>query len=520
MKKLSLMLAVMLTVVFTAGSALACSSIYVGSALTDGSTYFGRSEDYANSRNKLMYVSPAGNHKAGEEYSGCYGFTYTFTHDSYSYTAFSDDNQEGAENVCPNCGQTHAHTPYEAGGTNEMGVTISATETLYGSEAAAAADPYEDAGIEEAEITTVILSEAATAKEGVELLTKIYAETGCNGASGIFIADNTEVWYIENLSGHSYVAVKLAADAVLAEPNMSIIGAIDLDDTENVIASQGLIELAKKGGFFVGDEEANVINYSASFNPEGTANSRMKNALQYFNAEYDFSESDPAFELYAVTNVDAEGNIVAPKTGIVLDRTFTAADVINYYHIAGIGSVRNLETHVFQLSEEDGKTDTIEWVAMDDATCNVFVPYYPMLTTDTDASLKLSTATAVFTEEEPTEGVYYATTKRTRVDGEVVTLEGFCSLPANWADSMYWSIDAISNLVASGNLTEEQIAAVHEAMDAQQQKVYDAFTTTKANVAAAASEEEAAKIATADSMAMVDELHQLAVKLVGDVTAE
>ena len=173
--------------------ASACTMIYAGAATTaDGTMIFARSEDFANSRNKLFYYSPAGNHTAGEEYAGCYGFTWTFTHDSYGYTAFRDANGEGVEGVCPNCCETHAHTPYEAAGTNEMGVSITATETLYPSDAPDAVDPYEDAGIEEAEIVTVVLSEAATAKDAVALLTGIYDTVGANNGSGLIIADAQE----------------------------------------------------------------------------------------------------------------------------------------------------------------------------------------------------------------------------------------------------------------------------------------------------------------------------------------
>ena len=207
---ISLILA--LAVCLSSVGALACTAIYVGSDLTaDGSTMFARSEDIANSYNKLFFVSPAGANAEGEVYQGCYGFTWTFTHDSYSYTAFSDDNGYGVDNVCPDCGGTHKHTPYQAGGTNEMGVTVSATETIGGSEAVEAVDPYADTGIEEAEIVTVVLGEAATAKEGVELLLSIYDEAGCCGGSGLFIADQNETWYIENVTGHQYIALKLSS---------------------------------------------------------------------------------------------------------------------------------------------------------------------------------------------------------------------------------------------------------------------------------------------------------------------
>ena len=63
--------------------------------------------------------------------------------------------------------------------------------------------------------------------------------------------------------------------------------------------------------------------------------------------------------------------------------------MVGYYHIDGIASTRNLETHIFQIFPEDGATDTVEWVAMDDAGYNVFVPYYPMLTTDTYAGYQV-----------------------------------------------------------------------------------------------------------------------------------
>ncbi|MDO5145184.1 MAG: C69 family dipeptidase [bacterium] len=514
MKKLTSCMAVMLALCMLVSSAMACSAIYVGSALTsDGTTFFARSEDLSNSRNKVMYVSPQGNHTAGEEYAGCYGFTYTFTHDSYAYTAFRDDNLDGVDFVCPNCGGTHAHTPYEAGGTNEKGVSVSATETLGGDDALLALDPYEDCGIEEAEITTVILSEAATAREGVELILSIYDNAGCNAGAGIFVADHSETWYIENVTGHQYVALRMSDCAVFSEPNMSIIGLIDLDD-ENVIASPDLIATAVKAGTFVGDADANVIDYRASYNASQTANARLKSALAYFNAAYQFADTEPDPALYCLTNVGEDGAIVPLHTGIELEHAYGIADVVGYYKIPGIGKTGNLETHIFQIASEHGLTDTVEWVAIDDASCNVFVPFYPMLTRDVYAACKVSTAKAAFVEEEPTEGVYYATTTTRRdAEGKRVSVPGFKVLPANWADSYYWSVDAVSNMVAYGELGEDVNSAVLSRLDDRQKEVYAAFEEMKAAVAAAETAEEMAEIATKASMDMQSGVHALMVKL-------
>ena len=512
--KLLTALALVLALCLSSVGALACTSIYVGSDLTaDGSTIFARSEDISNSYNKLFYVSPAGKHTAGEAYNGCYGFTYTFTHDSYAYTAFSDDNGSG---VCPDCGGTHAHTPYEAGGTNEMGVTVSATETIGGTDAVYEADPYEDAGIEEAEIVTVLLSEAATAREGVELLLSIYDGAGCCGGSGLFIADQDETWYIENVTGHQYIAVKLSSSMVLSQPNMAIIGLIDLDDTENVIASENLIAVAQEAGSYVGDAEANTIDYVASYCGDQEANSRMVSALAYFNAET--ASDTPATSDYTISNVDAEGNIVPMYTNITLDHAYSIEDVVNYYRIDGIGSTRNLETHIFQIFAEDGVTDTVEWVAMDDAMYSPFVPYYPMLTTDTYAAYQLSTDEAAFTEEEPVDAdVYYATTTTVRTEEGRETVEGFRALPENWADSMYWTFDALSNLVEYGNLTDEQIAEVDAQVEAMQAQCYEAYASLQSAVAEAESDEAAAEAVTAVSADTAAAMHAAAVELVNSL---
>ncbi len=512
-KILPIALAVMLCL--SSVNALACTAIYVGADLTsDGSTIFARSEDISNSYNKLFYVAPAGKHTAGEVYNGCYGFSYTFTKDSYGYTAFSDDNGSG---VCPDCGGEHAHTPYEAGGTNEMGVTVSATETIGCSDALYEADPYVDTGIEEAEIPTVLLSEAATAKEAVELLLSIYDDAGCAGGAGVFIADDKETWYIENASGTQYVALKLSSSMAFAQPNMSIIGLIDLDDTENVIASKDLIAVAEKAGTYVGDKEKNTIDYVASYNADQSAGGRMVSALAFFNAAT--AKDEPETADYTISNVDADGNIVPMYTNITLDHAYSVADVVAYYHIAGIGSNRNLETHIFQTFSEDGLTDTVEWVAMDDAALSVFVPYYPMLTTKTYKGYQVSTDEAVFTEEEPADAdVYYPTVKNKRNEnGERVQVEGFCALPADWADSCYWTIDALSNLYESGDLNAEEKAKIDAELADLQAQAYEVFDNMKAAVAEADTDEAKAAAATAAGEEMAAKVHAACVSLVNEV---
>ena len=363
-------------------------------------------------------------------------------------------------------------------------------------------DPFEDLGIEEAEIVTVVLSEAASAKEALELLTGIYDNQGANSGSGIIIANSNEAWYIENVTGHQYIAVKLSDTLVFVEPNMVVIGAIDLDDTENVIASENLIAVAQQAGTFVGDADANVIDFVNSYNPGQNTNARMLSASEFLGVEPD----------YALSNVDAEGNIVPLYNGFEITEKLSIEDVQNFYHISNIGYQRNLEGHIFQITD-DSQTGTVEWVCVNDNAAGVFIPYYPMLTTDVYEPYKLSTLPAEFTEEAPTEGIYYATTVNRRINGERVAVNGYMVLPEVWESSLYWTYDALSNLMLYGNLDEAVVAAAYADIYAKQAEVNAAFAALDA-------ETVTAETATAFSAGIAQDIHEFGLAKVAELLAK
>lgn len=482
-------------------SAFACTALYVGSDLTeDGTTMFGRIEDLGtNDYNKLFNVSPAGKHTAGEVYEGCYGFTYTFTHDSYRYTARRDDNGLG---ICPDCDSTHEHTPYEEAGTNEKGVMVSATESLYGTDAVLSVDPYVDNGIEEAEITTVLLSEASTAREGVALLTSIYDNAGAAGGSGVFIADQNETWFVENLTGHTYLALKLSSSVVFMQPNIAAMGKIDLDDTDHVVASANLISVAQKAGTFVGDAAANVIDLDASYNGD-IASDRMAAGLNYLYGTDTFTKDNYSETDFAISNVGENGAIVPVYSNIQLTKKFSVEDSIHFFQTEPIGKTGNVETHLFQVSATgDLNTAITEWTAFDDDVYNAFVPYYPLLTTDTADVYKYSPAKVVRSDEQPTEGVWYKDQK-----GRYYTY------PEDWTKSFYGARDALSNLLTYGDVSEKDKAAAKADYAALQKDIMKEFAEMKAAVAAADTKEAKQAAATTASNKMSEKVYEKTVKM-------
>ena len=454
--------ALLLVLAVLPAGAFACTAVCIGSNLTaDGSTIFARLEEYAAAGGwpKLFERIPEGAHAAGEEYTGCYGFTWTFTHDSYGYTAFRDNNSRG---TCPDCGGTHAHTPYQAGGTNSRGVSVTATETLIGKPEIAAVDPFNtESGIEEAEIPTILLSEASTAREAMTLLTSIYADTGARAGGSVIVGDADEVWYIENLSGSQYIAVRLNADLAFVCPNISVIGLISLNDTENVAASGRLIETAVKAGTFSGNQETRTIDYAVSYdNASDSAFLRLAAGLNYLSGDSaypaDLTRAGIDGSAFRISNVDPEGQIVPLYTHVRLKGKPGIREIMAFYQQEPISRHRSLETHIFRISGH-GEDGTEEWVSMADNRSSVFVPYNPLAADEIYEPFHAATDMPEHTAEKPDDGLYFK-----MKDGT------WGIYPDGWRNSWYWVFTMLEYIAA-----EDEAAAVtiREKMDALQDEI-------------------------------------------------
>lgn len=505
MKKLWILMATLTaTLLLCVISASACTMVYVGSDLTaDGSSFMARSEDYSNSYNKIAYVNQHGKYAAGSVYEGCYGFTHTFTHDSYAYTATSDDNSSG---VCPDCGGTHPHTPMEEVGTNEKGVSVSAMVTLSGKKAATNADPMVEGGMCESDMATILLSEASSAKEGVELLLHIYDTVGAEEKSGVLIGDQNEIWYVENYTGHTYIAVKLSSDMIAINPNMGAIGLVDLDDAENVIASANLISVAKAAGTYVGDEAENTIDVFQSY-CGADISGRLVNGMNYFLNEDSVTAGSLSIEDFTISNVK-DGNIVSLFTNIQNKLgAIDIQDLVDFYKIGGIANTGNLEWHIFQIqSDEAMETGTIEWLAMEHGQYTVAIPYFPVLTTDIYEGYKFGGTDASFTTETP-DDFYGAFPSSSWWLGD-----GYTVLPEGWEKGYYWTVDALSNYALSSLCSEEDNALIHTELAKMQQICYEKALEMKANLLSMDTT-SAKDYATEQSAALAKQAHELTLEL-------
>ena len=470
-------------------------------------------------------------------YVGCpeYGpFEWDFTHDSYRFTYFTNDIYY--DGICPECGEKADHYSYTEFGTNEKGVSVSATETLYGNEKVTEADPYRDAewveankseriGIEETDIPTIILAEASSAREGVKLLLDIYENYGCVVASGVFVCDKDEVWYVENCSGTQYVAIKLNNNMIFLEPNMAVIGRVDLDD-ENVIASKDLIAVAKKAGTFVGDEAKNIIDFRASYaRISEKMDQRMIDGLNYLNAAYKYDSDALVADntKFTISNLDASDKLVALYTNIKADRKLDKDDVFGYYKLSSIGKASNQEIEIFQLfKDRPVETATVGWVGVGNMSYNVFVPYYPMLIDSMYSGYQVSTASAKFTTEKPDTFCTYGTSWAQDAEGNWQRVSGFKAYPSNWKNSYYFTFEGLGGYIANADkitgkpLKAEAKAYVADKLAALQQELYKDFVTTDQ----LAKVDDARALATENGKTMAEKTHKLGVELVEYITKD
>lgn len=525
LKKLVTAVAVTTSLVAAATiSASACTTIYVGADQTQEKTPFvARTEDYGWNYNKQWFVMPEGKWAKGDTFLGCPGygeFEWKFTHDSYRFTYFTNDQYQG---TCPECGQENAtHPSYTEFGTNEKGVSVSATETIYGNDAIGGntkqnitgVDPFVKVkvdgkvGIEETDIPTIILAEADSAKAGVDLLLNIYKDYGAYFASGVFICDQNETWYIENCSGTQYVAIKVPDSMIFLEPNMAVIGRVDLDD-KNIIASDKLIEVAQKGGTFVGDADKNIIDFRASYAGRlDRVDQRMVDGLNYLNKNYNYTAEQLLADntRFTISNVNDKDEQVGLYTNIKADRTLDKNDVFGYYKLSSIGKPSNQDIEIFQLfKDKDITTGTVGWVGVGNMSNNVFVPYYPMLLTDSKDMYEGYQATLPAVQkvaERPADAnAFFVNDKK----------GGFAVYPEGWRNSYYFSFEGLGGYIADAEtITGTAVSAadkqyVQDKMTALQNEFNETFAKVELKNATETSRQMAAK-AHATALAMIDYL--------------
>ena len=390
----------------------ACCGFIIGRQLTkDGTTLFGRTEDYpyypnGGKHNKNFVVVDAKNYKEGDQLEDeSNGFTYPHATSEMKYTATYDSARGDGSN-----GAFGEH------GFNEAGVSMTSTVTAIPNKKVLKTDPLTENGIPEAAMLDVVLPRVKSAREGVEFLAKVIEEKGSAEGNVVVFADQNETWYMEILSGHQYVAVKVPEDKYAVFANTYYLGHVDLNDKENVIASKDVEKVAKESGNYKTDKDGN-FHIAKSYGPEKYAEGDRSRTyagitlldpnskVTYEDDEYELfrSPTDPnkkftledAFALQRNRFEHLNGRFVPDdQIGVKKQGDNGSNDTVrkDQYKYA-LGNENVIDAHVYQINPNLPKSfgGTV-WLGMGPSRNTPYVPFYGNVK-DTYKAFKPQTAT-------------------------------------------------------------------------------------------------------------------------------
>ena len=229
---------------------MACTTILVGrNASYDGSTMIARNDDSGSGHftaKKFTVVHP-------DEMPGVYRSVLSHVEVPLP---------EGAMRFTAMPNAVEGKGIWAASGVNAANVGMTATETITSNARVLGADPlveYQPAkgdqpevpgGIGEEDIVYLVLPYIHTAREGVQRLGSLLQTYGTYEMNGIAFADGNEIWWLETIGGHHWIARRVPDDVYVVMPNQLGIDSFDLQDAlgeqKEYMCSPDLAEFIRK----------------------------------------------------------------------------------------------------------------------------------------------------------------------------------------------------------------------------------------------------------------------------------
>ncbi|MGO2082745.1 C69 family dipeptidase [Vagococcus sp.] len=355
----------------------ACTTVVVGKKATvDGSTMIARAEDMGTAWAKHFVVRQA-NSNPTDFVSKGNGFKIELPKEQFKYTATPEwDVSEGA---------------FEEDGINSKNVAMSGTESGTTKKSILKLDPHVEDGVAEDAIVTVVLPYITSAKDGVERLGKIVDEHGSAETNGVLFSDKDNVWYMEIVSGHQWVASRVPDDKYAVVPNMIATGKIDWDDKENYLYSEGLPEFIKKNKLADDVKKVSIRDVFADKKEDAKYNlPRLWDGQRAITPSQEREITDEKFELF----LKPDKPITIAKVGYVLSSHFNGT---KYDTMTGsepdkyrpISVPYTIEAHILQFRNDvPEEISGLHWLALGVTDTSSFIPFYSGITKTPDIYVK------------------------------------------------------------------------------------------------------------------------------------
>ena len=373
---------------------MACTTVLVGKkASNDNSTMIARTDDGFFDEKKLVTVDPK---KQPRKYKTVIShLEIDLPDDPMRYTA------------CPSVSDKNG--VWAATGINAANVGMTATETITSNPRVLAADPlvkYQKAksrrekdipgGIGEEDFVVLVLPYIRSAREGALRLGSLLEQYGTYESNGIAFNDENEVWWLETIGGHHWMARKLPDDVVAIIPNQFAMDSFDFEDAfgkqEAYLCSADLREFIKENHL--------DLNQNGAFNPRDVFGSHSDQDHVYNTPRAWFMGRDltPFSHVWEGENAEFTPESDNIPWALVPDRKVTAEDVkyILSGHYQGtaydpytsqdtgrrgiyrsIGINRTGVTSICQIrSDVPDAVKGIEWICFGSTTYSAMLPVF------------------------------------------------------------------------------------------------------------------------------------------------
>ena len=374
-----------------------CTTILVGkNASYDGSTMIARNDDSPSGQytpKKFVVVQP--DEQPTHYKSVLSHVEVTLPENPMRYT--SVPNAVEGEGI------------WAASGVNAANVAMTATETITSNPRVLGADPlveYQPAdgdtpekvgGLGEEDYVCLVLPYINSAREGVQRLGSLLEQYGTYEMNGMAFQDANEIWWLETIGGHHWIARRVPDDVYVVMPNQLGLDAFDLEDAlgsqKEFMCSSDMREFIEKNHLDLSmDGKMNPRDMFGSHDDADHVYNtpRAWYMLRYFNPHTKVWDGDNAdFTPYSddlpwcmvpekkVTVEDVKYVLSSHYQGTPYDPYASYGDSSMKGAFRAIGVNRNDFLSVIQMRPDFEKDNgTIQWLAFASNAFNVLVPFY------------------------------------------------------------------------------------------------------------------------------------------------
>ena len=298
---------------------------------------------------------------------------------------------------------------WAASGVNSAHVAMTATETITSNPRVLGADPlvvYQPAegekqeipgGIGEEDIVCLVLPYIHSAREGVKRLGSLLEQYGTYEMNGIAFQDTDEIWWLETIGGHHWIARRVPDDVYVVMPKQLGLDEFDLEDAlsgqKEYMCSPDMKEFIEKyhldlsfdgnmnprHAFGSHDDADHIYNTPRAWFMERYLNPRTK-VWDGPNADFTPESDDLPWCMVPekkITVEDIKYVLSSHFQGTPFDPYTSRGDKSMHGAYRSIGVNRNDVLALIQM-RPDQKEDygTIEWIAFASNAFNTLVPFY------------------------------------------------------------------------------------------------------------------------------------------------